>query len=55
MELQALATGGVGMVAGHVDHPDDARWDEDTQAKRDADRALFIAKWNQPAWLAAGG
>lgn len=51
MELQAMATGGVGMVAGYVDHPDDRLWSEDTQAKRDADRALFVAKWGRPAWL----
>lgn len=50
MELQAMATGGVGMVHGTVDHPDDLAWSEDTQAKRDADRALFVAKWGQPAW-----
>jgi hypothetical protein len=51
MELQAMATGGVGMVAGYVDHPDDQRWDEDTQTKRDRDRELFVAKWGQQPWM----
>ena len=51
MELQAMTVGGVGMVSGHVTHPDDQHWDEDTQAKRDADRALFTAKWGRPPWV----
>lgn len=50
LEMQAMSAGGVGMVAGHVRHPDGLRWDVDTDTKRARDRDLFIAKWGRPAW-----
>ena len=53
MELQALTAGGVGMVQGYVTHPDDQLWSEDTAAKRECDRALFVGKWGREAWIGA--